>query len=95
MEKINLVCSARLKKYLAITEKAFKIAGKSINKDKKNEAEEILKMVSCYLQDSKHFQKHRHFVNAFACINYAHGWLDAGSRLGIFNVKDNKLFVIR
>ncbi len=24
-------------------------------------------------------------VNAFACVNYAHGWLDAGARLGVLD----------
>jgi len=34
-------------------------------------------------------------VNAFACLNYAHGWLDAGARLGLFDVDgDNVLFTV-
>ena len=94
-KKINLVCSARLNKYKSITEKALSIAKKAIAKGKEKEAREIIEMVSCYLSDAKYFEKQGHFVNAFACINYAHGWLDAGARLGIFNVKDNKLFVVK
>ena len=93
-KKINLICEARLKKYLEITEKALKIAKKSINKDKKGEACEIINMVSCYLSDAKHFKNQGHYVNAFACVNYAHGWLDSGARLGIFLVKNSKLFTI-
>jgi len=28
-------------------------------------------------------------------LNYAHGWLDAGARLGIFDVKgDSRLFTV-
>ena len=94
-KKINLICEARLKKYLEITEKALKIAEKSIEKGKEKQAKEILEMASCYLSDSKHFKNQGHYVNAFAAINYAHGWLDSGARLGIFNVKDNKLFTIK
>jgi hypothetical protein len=95
MVKISRVCEARLKKYFSITEKAFKIAEKNMNKKKGKEAKEILDMVSAYLNDAKYFKKQGHYVNAFACLNYAHGWLDSGSRLGIFKVKNNKLFVIR
>lgn len=94
-KKINLICDRRLKKYFSTTEKALKIAEKNINKKREKEAKEIIDMVSCYLSDAKYFQKQGHYVNAFACINYAHGWLDTGARLGIFKVKDDKLFVIK
>ena len=93
-KKINLVCQARLKKYFSITEEALKMAEKSINKDKEKEAKEIIDMVKNYISDAKHFQSQGHYVNAFACINYAHGWLDSGARLRIFNVKDSKLFTV-
>src|SRR3989344_2912638 len=93
-KKINLICTARLKGYFDITEKAFEKARKAINPQRKKEAEEVLMMVKCYLSDAKHFQKQNHFVNAFACINYAHGWLDAAARLGIFEVHDSKLFAV-
>jgi hypothetical protein len=34
-------------------------------------------------------------VNAFAALNYAHGWLDAGARLGLFDVDhDSTLFTV-
>jgi hypothetical protein len=88
-EKIN---SEILKKYRTITEKAFAIAKKSVSKEK--EAREILQMVECYLSDSKHFEKQNNFINAFGAIYYAHGWLDCGARLKIFDVKDDKLFTI-
>ncbi len=78
-----------------ITKSALKIAKKKVNKKREKEAQEIIEMVTNYLKDAEHFQKKGHYVNAFACINYAHGWLDAGARTGIFNVKDNKLFVIK
>lgn len=52
-------------------------------------------MASNYLSDAGHFEKKGDFVNAFAALNYAHGWIDAGVRLGIFDVNDNKLFTIR
>lgn len=93
-KKINIVCKARLDKYRRISEKALEIVRKSITKGKEEEAEEITEIVECYLSDSKHFEQEGHYVNSFACLNYAHGWLDCGARLGIFNVKDNKLFAV-
>ena len=35
------------------------------------------------------------YVTAFAALNYAHGWLDAGARIGVFDVNhDSKLFTV-
>ncbi len=51
-------------------------------------------MVEAYVGDAAYFEKQGNLVNAFAAINYAHGWLDCGARLGIFKVKNNKLFTI-
>jgi hypothetical protein len=93
-KKINLVCKARLDGYRKISEKALEIAKKSISKGKEEQAKEIIKMVECYLSDSNHFEKNKHYVNAYGCLNYVHGWLDAGARLKVFNVKDNKLFTV-
>jgi len=93
-KKINIVCSRRIDKYKSITSKALEIAKKNIARGKEEQGKEIIEMVSCYLKDSEYFEKNRHFVNAFACLNYAHGWLDCGARLKIFNVKDRKLFSV-
>ena len=84
----------KLEKYWIISSKALDIARRNVAKGREKEADEILKMVSAYLSDAKHFEKLGHFVNAFAAINYAHGWLDSGARLKIFNVKDTSLFTI-
>jgi len=93
-KKINLVCERRIDKYRKISEAALKLAKKNIAKGKEEEAKEIITMVECYLADSKHFEKQGHQVNAYGCLNYAHGWLDCGARLKIFNVTDNKLFTV-
>ncbi|VVB79488.1 Uncharacterised protein [uncultured archaeon] len=84
----------KLKKYRELTEKAFSIAKKSVAKGKEKEAEKIIEMVDCYLSDSKHFEKKDDFVNAFGAIYYAHGWIDCGARLKIFDVTDDQLFTI-
>ncbi len=91
----NKITKQKLEKYFKLTEKALGIAKKNIIKGKEEEAKEITDMVSNYLNDAKHFEKKEEIVTAFAAINYAHGWLDSGARLGIFNVKDNKLFTVK
>ncbi|MEN7982492.1 MAG: DUF357 domain-containing protein [Nanoarchaeota archaeon] len=89
------ITKQKLKKYFNLTKTALKIAEKNIIKEKENHAKEIIEMVSNYLSDAKHFEKKQDFVNAFAALNYAHGWLDSGVRLDIFEVKDDKLFTIK
>jgi len=90
----NKITEEKIKKYRTLTEKALEIAKKKISRGREKEAKEIIEMVSNYLSDSEYFEKKGDFVNVFAAINYAHGWLDAGARLKIFNVKDNKLFTV-
>ena len=90
MDKIT---SEKLKKYFTVTEKALAAAEKSGNRTKLiDEREDFLDMVKRYVADAKHFAAKGQVVDAFAALNYAHGWLDAGARLGIFDVHDNKLF---
>lgn len=89
------ITKEKLKKYFSVTESALKIAKKSVIKTKENYAKEIFDMVENYLSDAKHFEKKGDFVNTFAALNYAHGWLDAGVRLDIFDISDNKLFTIK
>ncbi|MEK6840523.1 MAG: DUF357 domain-containing protein [Nanoarchaeota archaeon] len=91
----KIVTKEKLEKYKKLTGDALNMAKKSVMKDKNKEAGEIIKMVENYLSDSEYFEKEGDFVNAFACLNYAHGWLDSGARLGIFDVKDDGLFTIK
>jgi hypothetical protein len=85
----------KLEKYFKLTETALKEIKKHIIKGEEEGAKEIIDMAENYLSDAHHFEKKEDFVNAFAAINYAHGWIDSGVRLGIFDVKDDKLFTIR
>ncbi|HEX2065402.1 MAG TPA: DUF357 domain-containing protein [Candidatus Thermoplasmatota archaeon] len=58
-------------------------------------AENFLDMARRYHSDAEHFHAQGDFVNAFAQVNYAHGWLDAGARLGVFDVgQDDVLFTL-
>lgn len=96
MEKIdNKITNEKLEKYFKLTSKALEEAKKNIIKEKEKQAKEIIEMVENYLSDAKHFQSKKNYVNCFGALNYAHGWLDAGVRLDVFDVKDDKLFTIK
>ncbi len=92
MEKKTRITQEKLEKYYSLSKEALKIIKASIIKGKESQAKEVLEMVECYLKDSKHFEEKNDWVNAFACINYAHGWIDCACRLKIFKVNDPKLF---
>ena len=58
-------------------------------------AEDFLNMARSYYQDALHFRSKGDLVNAFASVNYAHGWLDCGARIGLFDVgQDDQLFTL-
>lgn len=89
------ITKQKLQKYFNLTSKALDEIKKKIIKGKENYANEIIEMVTNYLSDAKYFEEKKDFVNAFAALNYAHGWVDSGVRLDIFNVNNNKLFTIK
>ena len=91
----NEITKQKLEKYSNLTNKALKIAKKSIIKGKEKYAKEIIEMVSNYISDAKYFEKKQDFVNAFAALNYAHGWIDSGVRLDVFDVDDDTLFTVK
>jgi hypothetical protein len=93
--KKDRITLEKIEKYEKLTSEALEIAKSSIISKKRKEAKEIIDMVSNYLSDAKYFKKKGDFVNAFAALNYVHGWLDSGVRLEVFNVKDDKLFTIK
>lgn len=95
MTQKNKITSQKIERYFRITKKALEIAKKNIIKGKEKQAKEIIEMVENYLSDAKHFEVNSDLVNAFGAINYAHGWLDSGVRLDVFDVKDDKLFTIK
>jgi hypothetical protein len=52
-------------------------------------------MARAYLQDAEHFAAQGDAVTAFAAVNYAHAWLDAGVRLGLLDGQgDDVLFTL-
>jgi hypothetical protein len=58
-------------------------------------ASDFLEMAKAYHSDGWHFYRQGDLVSAFACVSYAHGWLDAGARLGLWDVdEDDQLFTL-
>ena len=96
-QKENIVTEQKLEKYFDVTGRALKkvkiIEEGNINF--KSSAEDFFDMAKRYYDDAKYFYNKKDYINAFAALNYAHGWLDAGARIGLFDVDhDNVLFTV-
>jgi hypothetical protein len=57
-------------------------------------AKDYRTMATSYYNDGLHFMDNEDPVNALVCFSYGHAWLDAGARLGLFDVDDDVLFTI-
>jgi hypothetical protein len=85
-------------------EKYFEVTGEALNKATiivpegthfHTMALDFYDMAKRYYEDARHFEEKGEFVTAFAALNYAHGWLDAGARAGLFDVDhDSRLFTV-
>lgn len=89
------ITKEKLDKYFNLTETALGEVKKNIIFGKEDEAKEIIDMVTNYVSDAHHFFDKEDWINAFAALNYAHGWLDSGVRLKVFDVHDDRLFTVR
>ena len=90
----NEISNEKLAKYFKLTETALGEVKKNIISGREVDAKEIVDMVSNYVSDAHHFEDKGDWVNAFAALNYAHGWLDSGVRLKVFDVTDDRLFTV-
>lgn len=88
------ITKSRLEKYFSITKEALDLAEKALDQTRLKEAQDFWNMANCYYADAGHFQEKGDWVLAFAALNYAHGWLDAGARIRLFKVKDSRLFAV-
>ena len=60
-----------------------------------NAAAEFEGMAEAYLADGRHFREDGNDVDALAAFSYGHAWLDAGARIGLFDVpEDDHLFTV-
>ena len=91
----NEIEKERIDKYRKLTGDALKKTKDSVFGGKEKEAKEIFDMVENYLSDSLYFEENGNFIDAFAALNYAHGWIDAGVRLDVFDVDDDRLFTVK
>jgi uncharacterized protein len=91
----NTITKEKLEKYFSITKEALDMVQDNLDSERLSEAKDFLDMAQRYYSDAKHFYSEKEdMVLAFAALNYAHGWLDAGARIQIFKVKDSRLFTV-
>ena len=85
------VTDERLGRYMRLTEESLDRVRIAISARGTmfHVAEDMLKMAKDYFSDAGNFEKQGKRVDAFACLNYAYGWLDAGARMGLFDVGDD------
>jgi uncharacterized protein len=95
----NEISAELLAKYFDVASRA--LAKVKIVKEKRREidwesnAKDFLDMATRYIKDAKYFEEKGDIPRAFGALNYAHGWLDAGARLGLFDVDgDSVLFTV-
>ena len=88
------ITEEKIKKYFSITKEALDKVRGNFDKTRVKEAEDFFDMASRYYSDAQHFYSKGDYINAFAAVNYAHGWLDAGARIGLFKVNDSRLFTV-
>lgn len=93
----NIITEEKIDRYLDITKRALdklKVAAPDRSYNKRL-ADDFLEMANSYYNDAKHFRESGDLVTAFAAVNYAHGWLDCGARIGLFDVGgDDVLFTL-
>ena len=89
------VTKEKLERYFDLTGRGLVCVKGHIIDGREKDAKDIIEMVENYLSDARHFEEKGDWVDAFAALNYAHGWLDCGVRLGVFDVDDDNLFTVR
>ena len=93
----DTITEAKIDRYLDITRRALEKLNvvtpeRSFSK---RMADDFLNMANSYYNDAKHFRENGDFVTAFAAVNYAHGWIDCGARIGLWDVgQDDQLFTL-
>ena len=93
---MDTIGSEKLAKYFQVSEQALEKAKEAPENLDVNDGTraDFLDMIERYLSDARHFKEKGNIVNAFAALNYAHGWLDAGARIGLWDVGDSTLFTV-
>ena len=93
----DTITETKIDRYLDITKRALEKLNvvtpeRSFSK---RMADDFLNMANSYYNDAKHFRESGDLVTAFAAVNYAHGWIDCGARIGLWDVgQDDQLFTL-
>ncbi|HKS59163.1 MAG TPA: DUF357 domain-containing protein [Thermoplasmata archaeon] len=82
---------ALLEKYLALTDQALARVRPAppARSFLFGASEDFVGMARSYLSDARHFRERGDLPRALAAASYAHGWLDAGVRLGLLDGGDD------
>lgn len=80
-----------LEKYLRLTHEALELVrpGPPARSFLHGATDDFLGMARAYLADAESFARSGDRDRALAAVSYAHGWLDAGVRLGILDGGDD------
>ncbi|HXW66736.1 MAG TPA: DUF357 domain-containing protein [Thermoplasmata archaeon] len=80
-----------LEKYLRLTREALErvSAAPPARSFLRGASDDVLQMARAYLSDAEHFSAAGDADRALAAASYAHGWLDAGVRLGLLDGGDD------
>jgi uncharacterized protein len=83
--------SVLLEKYLRLTHEALErvTAATPPRSFLRGASDDFVAMARAYLTDAEHFSAAGDVERALAAASYAHGWLDAGVRLGILDGGDD------
>jgi len=95
MSKVKEEVEKKYRRYLSLSTRALKKARKCIVDKHKQDALALLNMAQDYINDAQYFWKNKKKLESIAALAYAHGWIDAASKLGFIDVNDDELFVLR
>lgn len=90
------ILTQKLEKYLSLTKEALdkiKFSDK-LSEEQSKQARDLLNLSNCYFDDALHFKEKGDLVNAYGAVCYAHCFLDVGARIKLFDVDDNRLFMV-
>ena len=91
----STITKEKLESYFKISKEALDMARDKFDQTRLDQAKDFFNMAESYYNDAHFFhEKKQDMVLAFAALNYAHGWLDAGARIQLFKVKDSRLFTV-
>ncbi len=83
---MDTLTDERLEREFKVTKEALDKVKIIIDKEDKSYkiASEFLDTAQRYYQDAQYFKEKNDKASAFGALNYAHGWLDAGRKIGFF-----------